>query len=614
VLRRRKFSPVPSSIPYALPTHPMNLTRTAVFTASLVLAACAQPPVKPEPAAAPAPAAAKPLPKVVTQAERPARVVPLPNLELSEDLMFKLTLAEVAVQRGQLQVAVPAFLEVARETKDPRVARRAAEVAWNARFLPAALEAATIWLQADPESTRARQTVIALLVNQSRLDEAIPHLEKWLSSPPEQAGQKFLQLSSLVAGYPDKPALLRMMRSLAVPYPQVPEASLAVAQAAWNADDRQAALEAARQALKLKPDWELAALFQAQALQRDSLDDAIGFLGGFVKAHPGARDARLNYARLLVTARRYPEARKQFELLLGEAPNNAEIAMAVATLSIQAKDYAVADAQLRRALDLGPKDPDAVRLYLGQVNEELKRPDEALKWYASITHGPQYIPAQARYAGVLAKQGKLPEARRHLQGVSAGDAQQRTQLILAEAGLLRETGAYQEAFDFLGQAVARTPDVPDLLYDYAMAAEKVNRVDVLEANLRRVIELQPKHAHAYNALGYTLADRNQRLPEARTLIETAHKLAPADPFILDSLGWVLHRLGQNQEAVGYLQRAYELRPDGEIAAHLGEVLWVLERQADAQKLWADALRSHPGNEVLKSTVKRLAPAILQSAQ
>ena len=290
------------------------------------------------------------------------------------------------------------------------------------------------------------------------------------------------------------------------------------------------------------------------------------------------------------------------------------IAMAVATLSMQAKDYVAAEAQLKRALEISPKDPDAVRLYLGQVNEELQRPDEALRWYSSITHGAQFIAAQARYAGVLAKQGKLAEARKYLQSVNAGDAQQRTQLTLAEANLLREASAYQEAFDFLSQAVAGAPDAPDLLYDHAMAAEKVNRIDVLESNLRKVIKMRPDYAHAYNALGYTLADRKERLAEARTLIEMAHKLAPADPFILDSLGWVLHRVGENQQALGHLQRAYEVRPDGEIAAHLGEVLWVLGRQAEAQKLWVDALRNHSKNEVLQSTVKRLAPVILQSAQ
>jgi tetratricopeptide (TPR) repeat protein len=590
----------------------MKLFRIAALTASLALVACAQMPVQPETAAAPA----KPLPKVVVQTPPAAvpRAAPLPNVELSEDILFKLTLAEIALQRGQPHVAVPAFLEVARETRDPRVARRATEVAWSARFMPAALDAATLWLQTDPESTRARQTVIALLVNQSRLDDALPHLQKWLAAEPDRVGQNFLQLSSLVAGHQDKAAILRMLRTLAAGYPAVPEASLAVAQAAWNAEDHPAALAAARKALELRPGWELAALFQAGALQRESTDQAIVFLEGFIKANPGARDARLNFARLLVAARRYPEARKQFEVLVGEAPNNPEIAMAIATLSMQAKDYEAAELQLRRALEIKPKDPDAVRLYLGQVNEELKRDDEALKWYSSITHGPQFVAAQARYAGVLARQGRLADARKHLQDVNAADAQQRLQLTLAEAGLLRDAQAYQEAFDFLAAAVAKTPDVPDLLYDYAMAAEKVNRIDVLEANLRRVIAMQPTHAHAYNALGYTLADRNQRLEEARSLIETAHKLAPEDSFILDSLGWVLFRLGENEQALGYLQRAYTARPDAEIAAHLGEVLWAMGRQAEAQKVWAEALRGQSKNDVLQGTVKRLAPAILQSAQ
>ena len=600
----------------AQPVYPMTLFRIAALSASLALVACAQAPVQTE--STPPAAAAKPLPKVVAQKPAPApvpRVAPLPNVELSEAILFKLTLAEIALQRGQPHVAVPAFLEAARETRDPRLARRATEVAWSARFMPAALDAATLWLQLDPDSARARQTVIALLVNQSRLDDALPHLQKWLAAEPDRVGENFLQLSSLVASHQDKPAILRLMRALAAPYPAVPEASLAVAQAAWNADDQNTAVAATRRALELRPGWELAALFQARALQRDSADQAIVFLEGFLKSNPGARDARLNLARLLVSARRYPEARKQFEILVGEAPNNPEIAMAVATLSLQAKDYTAAELQLRRALEINPKEPDVVRLYLGQVNEELKRDDQALQWYSSVAPGSeQFIAAQARYAGVLARQGKLAEARKYLQNVAAGDAQQRLQLTLAEASLLREVHAYQDAFEFLGAALAKTPDEPDLLYDYAMAAEKVGRNDVLEASLRRVIAMRPTNAHAYNALGYSLADRNERLAEAYTLIETAHKLAPEDSYILDSLGWVLFRQGRHQEALGYLQRAHEARPDAEISAHLGEVLWALGRQTEAQKVWAEALRSQSKNEVLQSTIKRLAPATLQSTQ
>ena len=527
----------------------------------------------------------------------------LPNVELTEQLMFKLMLAEVAEQRGQMQVAVPAYLELARETRDPRIAQRATEVAWNARFADAALEAAGIWLQAEPNSSRARQVLAALLVSQQQLDQARGHFEQWLAADRANVGQSFLQLSTLLARHKDKKQVLDLMRTLARPYQDVPEARLAVAQAAWNANDEALAISESAAALKARPDWELAALFQAQALQRRSNDEALKFLADYLKTQPKSNDARLNYARLLVAAKRYPDARREFEILVAQNPQNADVTMAVALLAMQANDYDSAETQLKRALDNGYSDPDMVRIYLGQVNEERKRFDDALKWYTSVQPGEQYINAQARYAGVLAKQGKLPEARKYLQQVQTQNAQQRMQLTQAEAQLLREANAYQEAYDVLGQALKKMPDTPDLLYDYAMAAEKVNRVDVLETNLRKLIELRPDHAHAYNALGYTFAERNERLPEARDLIEKALKLAPDDAFIMDSMGWVLYRMGRNREALDYLQRAYAMRADADIAAHLGEVLWVDGQQDQARKIWSDALKEHAQNEALQNTIK-----------
>ncbi|MGH8647821.1 MAG: tetratricopeptide repeat protein, partial [Burkholderiales bacterium] len=504
-------------------------------------------------------------------------------------------------------IAVQTYLELARETRDPRVAQRATEVAWNARFNSAALEAAGIWLQVDPGSAQARQVIAALLVNQARIADAQPHLEKWIATGRDSVGQSFLQLSSLLARHKDKTGVFNLMQALAQPYPEVPEARLAVAQAAWNAENQEASLREARAALKLRPDWEIAALFVAQVLQRRSNEEALAYLGEYLQDHPMARDARLNYARLLVTAKNYPEARRQFEVLVAEYPQNADVGMAVALLAMQANDYDAAETQLKRVLELDYKDPDVARFYLGQLNEERKRPDEALKWYSAVTQGEQFIPAQARYASILAKQGKLPEARKHLQEATARDPQQRVQLTQAEAQLLRDANAYQEAFDVLGQALVQMPDTPDLLYDHAMAAEKVNRLDILEANLKQLIKLRPDHAHAYNALGYTLADRNQRVEEAYRLIETALKLAPDDPFIQDSMGWVLYRMGRNQEGLDYLQKAFKQRPDAEIAAHLGEVLWVLDQRDAARKIWAESLKEHPKNEVLQGTVKRFPP-------
>lgn len=580
--------------------------RFIVLLACMALAACAQQPAQPRPPGESSPAGETKPPRVVVAKPEPRKPA-LPNVELSEELMLKMMLAEVAAQRGQPHIAVQAYLELARETRDPRVAQRATEVAWNARFTSAALEAAGIWLQADPGSTQARQIIAALLVNQAQLAEARPHLEKWIAADRDNVGPSFLQLNSLFARHKDKAEVFKLMQSLAKPYPEVPEARLAVAQAAWNAGEQQASLDEARAALKLRPDWEIAALFVAQVLARRSEEEAARYLGEYLRNHPKARDVQLNYARLLVNLKNYAEARKQFEALVAEYPQNADVGMAVALLAIQATDYDAAETQLKRVLELNYKDPDVARFYLGQLNEERKRFDEALKWYATVTEGEQYINAQSRYAGILAKQGKLPEARRHLQEATAQNNQQRVQLTQAEAQLLRDASEYQAAFELLGQALEKMPNTPDLLYDHAMAAEKVNRLDVLEGNLKRLIKLRPDHAHAYNALGYTFADRNQRVGEAYALIETALKLAPEDPFIMDSMGWVLYRMGRNQEGLGYLQRAFKQRPDPEIAAHLGELLWVLGQRDEARKIWAESLKDHPNNEVLQSTIKRFVP-------
>jgi tetratricopeptide (TPR) repeat protein len=262
----------------------------------------------------------------------------------------------------------------------------------------------------------------------------------------------------------------------------------------------------------------------------------------------------------------------------------------------------------------GHKTPDLIYLALGQIHEERKNYDEALKWYAGVTSGERFVTAQARYAAVLQKQGKLEEARKHLQSIEPRDAAQRQQLARAEADLLREAQAYNEAYDLLGKMLAGAPESVDLLYDQAMIAEKLDRIDVLERNLRKVIELQPDHAHAYNALGYTFADRNQRLPEARQLIEKALELSPEDGFIVDSLGWVLFRMGLTREAVVQLRRAFEMRPEAEVGAHLGEALWVDGKREEAQKIWSKLLQESPANDTLQSTVKRLAPNLLPAAK
>ena len=534
----------------------------------------------------------------------------LPAVDLSSELLYKMMLAEIALQRGLPQMAVQTLLEVARETRDPRVAQRATEVAWNARMMKEAMEAAGLWLKADPQSAQARQVVAALMVNQENLADTQVPLEQWLAADKANAGRNFVQIAQLLARHKDKKAAFELLRGLARPYNDIADVRLAVAQAAWNANDVDAALAESRAALGIKPDLELAALFHAQALQRRSSAEAMSYLEDYLKRFPKANDVRLTYARLLANEKRTPEARKQFEILVQEAPNNPEIAMAVGLLALQASDYDAAEKHFKGALAAGHKEPDAVWLFLGQIYEERKNYDEALKWYAGVTSGERYLSAQARYANVLVKQGKLDEARKHLQSIKPRDDAQRIQLVQTEANLLREAQAYSDAYDLLGKSLEGTPDSVDLLYDQAMIAEKLDRLDVMERNLRRVMVIQPEHAHAYNALGYTFADRNLRLPEARKLIEKALELAPQDGYIVDSLGWVLFRMGQISEAVVQLRRAFQMRPEAEVGAHLGEALWADGKRDEAQKIWSDLLKESPANDTLQSTVKRLAPSLL----
>jgi tetratricopeptide (TPR) repeat protein len=555
----------------------------------------------------PAADAQAPQTKSLATADRPppASRPELPNLDLTRDLLYEFLIAEVAGQRGNLTLAAQAYVDLAKRTRDPRIAERATEMALYARMPDAAVESAQIWADADPDNPRALATASSLLIRLNRLDDAEPYLRRVLAAQTASRGDGFLQLNRLLANGPDKAGSLRLVQRLAEQYPELAQAHYAIAQAAAGADQNDLALKEVREAARLAPDWELAALYEASLLQKTSATAAADRLAEFLKTHPGSREVRLAYARVLVADKSYPEARGQFEQLLREYPDNAEVVFSVAILSMQLEDWGSAEANLKRLLDLGYRDRDAVRFYLGQVAEEQKHWADALRWYAEVTRGEQFLPAQIRRAQVLSKQGDLDGARKFLQDVNAANNDQRAQLIIAEAQLLREANQPQAAFELVERGLDKLTDQPDLLYDYAMLADKVGRVDLLESSLRKLIKLRPDNAQAYNALGYSFADRNERLDEAKELIETALKLAPEDSFIIDSLGWVLYRQGKTEEALKHLQRAYAGRQDPEIAAHLGEVLWVLGRRADAQKVWDAALSKTPSNDVLIRTVQRL---------
>ena len=529
----------------------------------------------------------------------------IPSTELSEPMLYEFLLGEIALQRGEAALAAQTYVDLARRTRDARVARRAVEIANQARRPQLALEAARTWHELDPGSSQALQVVAALLIADKKVEDALPFLEKLLASSGVNLENGFMQLNRLLAGNPDKAANLRVVRKLASRHRELPQAHFAVAQAATAAGDDTAALEAVRRAASLRPEWELAALLEAQIVQKRSPAMAAKVLGDFVEKNPESRDARLNYARALVLDKRIPEARVQFEAVLAAHPGDPDVIYAVGLLAFQLKDHAVAEENMKRLLGMKYRDPDGVRYLLGQIAEDQKHWSRAIDWYEDIDDGEHVLPARMRIANAIAKQGRLDEARAFLRKVADDHPGEQAQFLVAEAQLLREAQRHQDAFQLLSEALEKDPQQPELLYDVALTAEKLERFDVLESSLRKLIEVRPDHAHAYNALGYSFAERNMRLPEARKLIERALELAPDDYFIVDSLGWVLYREGDLKGAAAQLRRAYSGRPDAEIGAHLGEVLWVMGERAEADRVWQESLKASPDNETLQKTIKRL---------
>ncbi len=570
----------------------------AAVAAAFLLSACAQKPVQ-HPAEE---ASEKPLP-----AARPERSEPLPRQELTGQILYQALLAEVAGQRGNFGLSASAYLDLARTTRDPRVARRAAEIALHGRDLDMGLQAARLWVEIDSESSQARQMLAGLLVSAHRLDELQPHVAKLLAQEGDNLSDGLMRLNRLFARYPDKKAVLAIVEQLTLPYIDLPEAHLARAQAALNAGAWQRGVAEADKALALRADWDGAVMLKAQLQRAETPDVSLETLRAYLAGHPQSREVRLQYARGLVGARKFPLARAEFQRLLDDFPDNSEVVYAVAVLSMQLSDWVTAEENFRKLLGRDFAEIDTVRLYLGQIAEERRQYEEALRRYAEVTPGEQYLAAQLRIAQLLARQGRLEEGRRHLQGVREAGNADRVQLLLAESQLLRDAGMTREAYDFLAGNLLAQPEQPELLYESALLAEKLGRHDVLEGNLRKLIRLRPDHAHAYNALGYSLAERNLRIAEAEQLIARALQLSPEDPFIIDSMGWVLFRKGDGAGALIQLQRAYSIRPDPEIAAHLGEVLWVLGRRDEAMKTWQEAIKAHPGNETLAEAIKRFAP-------
>jgi tetratricopeptide (TPR) repeat protein len=522
-------------------------------------------------------------------------------------LLYEFLLSEIAGQRGNDALAVEGSTDLAKKTRDPRLAMRAAHLALQFGRTDKAVEALRVWRDADPSSLMARRMLASVLVRSGKLDEASEELVKLLKADEAHSAQNFIQIDQMLAGYPDKAAALKLLRELAQPYPRVAEAHWGIAQLAQAAGDGELALNEVRQARHLRPKWDMAASLEALLLQKNEPQKGLDVLRSYLSHYPDAREIRLQYARALLDQKQYKPAREEFQHMADENPDNPEMAYAIALISLQMNDLKSAEKELQVALSKGKKDQDTVQYYLGQLSEAKKNPDEALAFYREVKGGEYWVVAQIRIAYLLSQRGQFSEARQLLQHAQGTDNQQRVQLVMAEAQLLRDANQFDEAYQVLNKALEKLPDHIDLIYDTAMMADKVGKQDVFEQLMRRLIKLKPDHAQAYNALGYGLLERNERIPEAMKLVEKALQLAPDDASIMDSVGWGYYRSGKLDESVKMLRRAYTSNANPEIAAHLGEVLWMRGDKAEAKKIWQDSLKENAGNEELQAVIKKFNP-------
>jgi len=555
------------------------------------------------------------------------------NSPLDAPLFYQLLIGELELRGGENGTAYAVILDAARRTRDEALFRRAVDIALSSRSGDQALAAARAWRNARPESTDALRTQLQILVAMGRVaDTTEPARALIAATPMAERGNTIAALPRFFARAGEAKAVAALIEEIVRPYmdaeaTRVP-ARVAQGRAWLAAGDAERALALVREANGLEPTAPGPVLLALEMMRNQPE------AGRIVAAHMARPDVeapmRLAYVRALAESQRYAEAVSQLQQAVRQQPAFAPAYLTLGALQLELRSTREAEAALTRYIELAqaegsgmpaaPEDADGddeplqpspdrglvqAWLMLAQAAEQRGDFAAAEAWLKRIEDPRRALEVQTRRASILARQGKLNEARDLIRQAPERTTDDGRAKLVAEVGVLREVKRWREAYDVLAGALRRQPDDSDLLYEQAMMAEKLDRLDEMERLLKRVIELKPTNAHAHNALGYSLADRKVRLPEARALVQRALELAPGDPFITDSLGWVEFRMGNREEALRHLEAAWRARPDAEIGAHLGEVLWSLGRKDDARRIWREARGKDAANEVLRETLTRL---------
>jgi len=520
------------------------------------------------------------------------------------DLVFRLLLAEIASQRGELNLASELFLDLAKQTDSALLAERATRLTGLTRNGTIALEASKVWNELNKDSNDAQQALSEILIANNKLGEAKPILQKLLLKEKTRASG-FLYLNSMLSRVSDKKAVLILVADLAQPYPKLAEAHFAVVHAAWIAKDQKIYEKELTAINQIKPDWEMPILFKGQILAQENPEEALNFYSNFLNKYPKSNDVRLEYAKLLTNGRKFNEAKNEFIKLVGAANSSAEITIAVGLLSIELEDYDLAEKYFLQSLKRNPKDKDQIYIYLAKIADKKNQGDAAIVWLKKVSSGNHFIESKLIIAEVIAKKESIDKALVFLNTINSNSLDEKLSILQLKIFLLTRSNRHQEAFQLMQNEATNFAQSPEFKFDYALLADKLNKYDLMERLLREAIKIKPDYAVAYNALGYSFADRNINLEDAKKYIEVALSISPSNHYILDSMGWLYFRLGKLDLALSFIQKAYDVQPDPEIAAHLGEILWAQGKKKESNDVLELSLQSFPDNEVLKEAFRRL---------
>ncbi len=531
--------------------------------------------------------------------------LPLTGSSHKADILYRLLVAEIAGRSGDYALALEHYLEVAEQVLDPQVAERAARIALYLNDLEKVKRAVKLWLERAPRSLDAHKVALMLALQAGELTPAVTHFSQMLALAGDNQAEILLDILRFMDQNVPKETALKVMAAVSQRFPRSPEVFYAHAVLALRKGEAQLALEQISRAVALQPDWPKLRLLQSQLLLQLGEDSrAQQILQKLVKKHPQDVQLRLLYAQLLLKQQAFDQAWLELRRILKQEPDHPDALYAYALVNLQqGRDEAAVQSLLR--LLKQPKWRNEAYFYLGRIFARQGKYQEALGWFDRIDQqGELAFDAQVQSVAVLAKLGRVREAWQRMDQLRSRFPDRKLQLYLLEAELRTNQKDYEGAFTTLTRALEEFPEYPDLFYARALVAEQMDKVEVAIEDLKAAVEKRPEDPNLLNALGYMLLEHTDQIQAARGYLDKAIRLKPDDPAILDSYGWLWYKLKDYAQARKYLQQAYSLNSDPEIAFHLGETLWALGQKQEARRLWREILKATP-DERVRSLIERV---------